>query len=174
MRCSFLTLIVVIAFSAIGHPGFAEDRPVRIGVYDSRVVAYAHFVTNAVQNKLKSRMAEAKAAEQSGDKEKFDKMKKDFRLGQRQVHRQVFSTAPIDDILQEIKDQLPEIKKQAGISVLISKWNKKELKQYPSAEKIDMTNLLVQVFKPTEKHLKMIESIKKAKPVSLEQAEQCH
>ena len=49
MRCSFLTLIVVVAFSAIGHLAFAEDRPVRIGVYDSRVVAYAHFWTEAVQ-----------------------------------------------------------------------------------------------------------------------------
>ena len=174
MRCSFLTLIVVIAFSAIGHPGFAEDQPVRIGVYDSRVVAYAHFWTDAVQKKRQSQYAEAKAAEQSGDKEKLDKLKKGFQLGQRQIHRQVFSTASIDDVLQEIKERLPDIQKQAGVSMLISKWNQKELKQYPSAEKVDVTDPLVQVFKPTEKHLKMIEGIKKAKPVSLEQAEQCH
>ena len=174
MRCSFLVLIVVGALSPIGHQAFAEDRPVRIGVYDSRVVAYAHFWTDAVQKKHQSQMAEAKAAEQSGDKEKLDKLKNILRLGQRQAHRQVFSTAPVDNVLEEIKDRLPEIKKQAGVSVLISKWNKTELKQYPSAGKVDVTDLLVQVFKPTEKHLKMIESIKKAKPVSLEQAEQCH
>lgn len=174
MKCSFLTLIGVVAFSAMGHLAFAEDQPVRIGVYDSRVVAYAHFWTDAVQEKHKSQVAEAKAAKQSGDKEKLDKLKKILRQGQQQAHRQVFSTAPVDHVLKEIKDQLPEIKKQAGVSVLISKWNKKELKQYPSAEKVDVTDLLVQVFKPTEKHLKVIESIKKAKPVSLEQAEQCH
>ena len=76
MRRSFLTLIVVGALSAIGHPAFAEDQPVRIGIYDSRAVAYAHFVTDAVQNKIKTRMAEAKAVEKSGDKEKLDKLKK--------------------------------------------------------------------------------------------------
>jgi hypothetical protein len=144
---------------------------VRVGVYDTRVVAYARFWTAEHQQKLSAMAAEAQAAKNSGDTKKFDEIRKSLQSEQRQIHRQVFSTAPIDDVLQEIAKRLPDIQKQAGVSILISKWDAEKLKSYASVEQIDVTNLLVGEFKPTEKHRKVIEEIKKAKPVPLDRAD---
>jgi hypothetical protein len=145
----------------------------RVGVYDSRAVAYAHFWTDAQQEKRKAAFAEVKAAKEKGDSKKLDELKAAFQEGQRQAHRRVFSTAPVDDVLQEIKDRLPEIQKQAGVSELVSKWDEKKLKPYAASLQVDVTDLLVREFKPTEKHQKVIESIKKVKPISLEEADKC-
>lgn len=165
--CSVLAIAIMVSYAN------GEERPPRIGIYDSRVVAYAYFSSEAFQEKLQKQMAEAKKVEQSGDKEKIEKLKKGFQEGQRQIHRQVFSTAPIDNILEEIKDRLPKIQQEAGVSLLISQWDKEKLANHASAEKVDVTERLIDEFKPTEKQLKMIESIKKTKPVSLEEADQC-
>jgi hypothetical protein len=146
---------------------------VRIGVYDSRAVAYAHFWTDVNQTKLKALFNEAKAAKESGDTKKYEELKKTLQEGQLAIHRQVFSTAPIDDVFEELKEQSPKIQKETGIAAFVSKWDVEKLKSYPKAKQIDVTDRLVQEFKPTEKQLKMIESIKKAKPISLEQADQC-
>lgn len=153
--------------------GLAADAKGRVGVYDSRAVAYAYFWTDAQQEKRKAAFAEAEAAKKKGDRKKLDELKAAMQEGQRQAHRRVFSTAPVDDVLQAIKDRLPEIRKQAGVSELASKWDEKKLKSYAASQQVDVTDLLVREFKPTEKHSKVIESIKKAKPISLEQADKC-
>lgn len=171
-------LLACFAILGIASALRAEDKPAVaaqkvIGVYDSRAVAYAHFWTDANQNRLKEAFKEAKAAEEKGDHKKFKDLKKAMKEGQRKIHRQVFSVAPIDDVFEEIKDRLPAIEKQAGVSVLVSKWDEAKLKEYASAKQVDVTDALVTEFKPSPKHQKVIESIKRAKPVSLEQADQC-
>lgn len=148
-----------------------ETSPARIGVYDSRVVAYAYFWTDAHQAELRATFTALKKAEQSKDSKKVEALKKSLQEEQRNVHRQVFSTAPIDAILLELKDRLPEIEKKTGVSMFVSKWDAKKLKSYPSAEQIDVTDLLSAEFKPSKKHLQAMEKIKKAKPVSFEQAD---
>lgn len=181
MKRFLIPLVVCVASLGISGAVQAEDGPAkppdtraaRIGTYDSRIVAYAYFWTDARQQKLKSLYAEAKAAQDAGDTKRFEELKKALQEGQQQAHRQVFSTAPVDDALKEIKDRLPAIREKAGVSVLVSKWDNEKLKEYASAEKVDVTDLLASEFKPGEKHLKMIESIKKTKPVTLEQADKC-
>ena len=74
---------------------------------------------------------------------------------------------PVDDILETIKDSLPEIRRQANVSALISKWDKKALRRYRSAERVDVTDLMVQPFNPNEKKLKTIEAMKGRPPVPL-------
>ena len=45
----------------------------------------------------------------------------------KQSHRQGFSTAPVDEILEHIKDDLPKIAKKAGVGSIISKWDEEAL-----------------------------------------------
>ena len=40
---------------------------------------------------------------------------------------QGFSTAPVTNILEQIKDKLPAINNKAGVSVLLSKWDQEGL-----------------------------------------------
>lgn len=142
--------------------------PARIGVYDSRAVAYACFWSESYQVKLKEQMAAARAAKQAGDTARFKELGAILRQTQDQVHRQVFSTAPADDALAALEGQIPEIEKQAGVTVLISKWDEPALQQYPGAEKVDVTGPLVRAFKPGEKQLKVIADLQKKKPLPLD------
>ena len=114
-------------------------------------------------------VAVSKAAKQSGDTNKFKAFDTSLSNEQAKVHRQVFSTAPVDDALAAIKNEISAIQKQVSVTVLVSKWDNAALKQYEKAEKVDVTDKLVRSFiSPTEKQLKNIEVLLKGEPMSLE------
>jgi hypothetical protein len=169
-----LGVAVTVAGAAADESANTTDKKTeRIGIYDSRAVAFAEFWTAAHQKQLSAMVADAKSAKSAGDAKKADELAEKCRQEQKKLHRQVFSTAPIDEVMLSINDRLPEIQKKAGVSELISKWDAENMKKHEAAEKIDLTDQLIAEFKPNEKQLKMIESIKKAKPVTLEQADKC-
>jgi len=148
-------------------PGKAE----RIGVYDSRAIAYAHFWSEAQQRKLKDLVRAAQEAKAAGQTERAKELEAQLRQGQERIHLQLFSTAPVDDALAGLKDHLPAIQKEAGVSRLISKWDEAALKQYPHAERVDVTHLLLREFKLDEKQQKMVAEMQKKQPLPLKEAE---
>ena len=115
----------------------------RIGVYDSRAIAVA-FAGSKIFNKW---MFEQKAELQ------------------KLMHNQGFSTAPMDNILEQIKDRLPAIKEKAGVGVLVSKWDKDTLAKHPSDEFIDVTRELVGAFNPNGRQRTSVIEIQKHKPI---------
>jgi len=144
-----------------------------IGVYDSRAVAYAHFWSAPNQKKLQEKITAAKAAKQAGDSVKFNELAAALKAQQAENHRQVFSTAPVNEAMETIKDRLPEIQKQAGVSVIISKWDETTLAKYKMATRVDVTDKLVREFiEPDEKQARIISSIEKSKPISLEKCDE--
>jgi hypothetical protein len=151
----------------------AEIPVAKIGVYDSRCVAYAHFWTDEHQKKMTDLYNKTKAAKKAGNKEEYEKLDKVLWANRQRSHSQVFSTTPIDDVMETIKDRLPEMKKKAGVSELLSKWDEEKLKKYTSAEKVDVTDLLMGQFKfpSTEKHKKVLDAMKNVKPVPLDQVD---
>jgi hypothetical protein len=155
-----------------GEGSASNAAPVRVGIYDSRAVAFAWFWSAPVQHKLQEQMAAARAAQQAGDTARFKELDDALRQMQDQLHRQVFSTAPADEALAALKGQIPEIEKQAGVTVLVSKWDEAALKKHPHAEQVDMTGQLVREFKPTEKQLKVIADLQKQKPLPLEKCDE--
>ena len=165
---SLTVALVVSAQSTAAAPAVqTNSTPHFIGVYDSRVVAYAWFTSTDHRRVLDKQMDSAKAAKAAGDTAKFEELSKALSELQAEMHRQVFSTAPATGALVALKERLPDIQKQAGVSALISKWDDAALKQNKSATQVDVTDMLASEFKPGEKELKTIESIKKQKPVPL-------
>jgi len=159
---------------SFGLPARAGDatNAVRIGVYDSRAVAYAHFVSESYQARLKERMTAAKAAKQAGDAN-ADELAAALRATQNDCDREVFSIAPAAEALADMKERIPGIEKEAGVTALVSKWDDAALKQYQPAEKVDVTDKLVREFiQPTEKQAKTIASIIANKPLSLEKCDE--
>ena len=146
-----------------------KAAPERIGIYDSRLVAYAHFWTEAHQRDLKEKAKAAKDAKAAGQTARSEEISATLKTEQERIHRQVFSTAPVDDVLANIKGRLPEIQKEAGVSKLVSKWDEAALKQHGKAERVDVTDLLVREFNPGEKQLKVIADLKTKKPVPLDE-----
>jgi hypothetical protein len=141
----------------------------RVGVYDSRAVAYAWFTSDAQMAQLKEQMAAGRAAQQAGDQAKVMEYKTLLKGKQDQIHREMFSTAPAAEALAVLDGKLQAIEQAAGVTNLVSKWDEPALRNYKDAEKVDVTDALVRAFiQPTEKQLKTIESIEKAAPLSLE------
>jgi hypothetical protein len=171
MKLKLAVIWLWLGCLAVNPVRAAETNAVagRVGVYDSRVVAYAWFCSDTQQTKLKKEMAAARAAKQSGDEAKLKEYSAALRAKQDQMHREVFSTAPADEALREIRGRIPEFEKTAGVPDLVSKWDELSLNHYKGAEKVDVTDKLVRAFfNPTDKQLKVIEGIKKSDPIPLE------
>ena len=94
-------------------------------------------------------------------------MEAEGRGGQAHSHSQVFGSAPIDEIMAKIKDQLPAIAKQAGVDLIVSKWS--ITYRSPDAQFVDVTEPLAKLFQPDETTMKMIREIPKHPPVSAEE-----
>ncbi len=137
-------------------------------------MAYAWFWTAEHQRKLSEKIKAARAAKAAGDMDQFRKLNQALAEEQKKSHRQVFSTAPADEALAAIKERIPEIQKQADVSMLVSKWDEQTLKRHASAEKVDLTDLLTREFKSTEKQFKTIEEIRRKKPVPLNEIDKVH
>jgi hypothetical protein len=171
-----LGLVVASAASSF-HPGgnlmmAAETGapPERIGIYDSRVIAYAHFWSDAYQRRLNELTKAAKAARAAGQTGRFNELEAALKKAQEESHLQVFSTASVDDVLAAMRDRLPAIQKEAGVARLVSKWDETALKEYKDAQQVDVTDLLLREFKLDEKKMKVTRDIRKKKPLPLDKA----
>ncbi len=165
-------MCLIICIAGCASCGRKSDQPkIRIGIYDSRAVAIAYAHSEWNEARLKSKMEEMEKAKATGDTKKIEELEAWGPAQQAKLHRQGFSTAPVDDILEHIKDKLPEIREQANVSCLVSKWDKKTLKRYKSSELVDVTDLITAPFNPNEKTLRTIKEIKDIKPIPLWQLE---
>ncbi len=171
------TVIGLLLMSAMRAEPAASDvaaqaaKPVRVGTFDSRAVALAYYRKvyqspefTARLKKLKEEHAQAKAA---GDEEKAKRLESEGRGEQARSHSQVFGSASIDEIMAKIKDQLPAVAKQAGVDLIVSKWN--VAYRSPDAQFVDVTESLAKLFQPDENTLKMIRELPKHPPLSAEE-----
>jgi len=159
----------------VGPMRAAETNAVagRVGVYDSRAVAFAWFSSDTQMAQLKEQMAAGRAAQAAGDETTFKEYSTRLRAKQDQIHREMFSTAPADEAMAALKGRIQEIEQAAGVSTLVSKWDEPAMKNHQGAEKVDVTDKLVRAFiNPTEKQLKSIEAIEKATPLTLEKCDE--
>lgn len=153
----------------------ADDAKPKVGVYDSRAIAVAFVGSPAYESsegkKLTALVAEQAKARAEGDQKRAAELEARGKAQQALLHRQGFSTAPVDNILKQIKAQMPGIARAAGVGAIVSKWDKAALAHYPSVELLDVTRAMVKAFHPTEKQLKAAIEIQKHEPIPLEQAE---
>ncbi len=173
---SFCFALLLLAMGVLGCASKPDAAPeselVRIGVYDSRAIAVGWANTasfNAWWSDLQAEYNQAKAV---ADQKRIEELEAEAEARQRLQHLQTFSTAPVDDILVHIEDSLPEIMEEAGVTMLVSKWDTETLAKYPSAELVDVTMMLVDAFQPTETQREHAIGIQSQEPIPLEQAEQ--
>ena len=104
----------------------------RIGVYDSRAIVVAFAGSTTFNKWLSGLKAEHEKAKAAGDQKRVAELEAEGKERQKLMHKQGFSTAPVDNILEHIKGRLPAIKEKAGVGVLVSKWDKDTLAKHPS------------------------------------------
>lgn len=162
----------LLAFGLATASASETNSAPAIGVYDSRAIAYAYFWSPAHQTNLQQRIAAAKAAQKAGDVTNYMESATALKAEQEQAHRQVFSTAPVDEAMAAIKERVPEIQKQAGVTILISKWDEPALAKYKNGTQVDVTDQLVHEFiQPNDKQLKTIQELEKSKPLPLDECD---
>ena len=109
-------------------------------------------------------MAQKKQAEKAGDQQKINKLKEWGKKAQALRHKQGFGTASVKNLLEHIKQDIPKVAKEAGVDIIVSKWDMAY--QAKNAEFVDVTELLIRGFEPSEKALKIIRELRKHKPFS--------
>ncbi len=140
----------------------------RVGTFDSRAVVVAYASSVEFKQWIKKFKEEHDQAKADGDEKKAKELEEKGKAGQQMFHMQGFSTAPVNDILEHIKDQVPAIARQAGVDLIVSKWE--VVYQSPDAEFVDITDLMIKPFNPSEKTLKIVTELTKHPPITLQEA----
>lgn len=165
-RMAFLLPLAACAAFGAAPPAPA---PIRVGVYDSRAVAvaYAHseFNDRLIGELVKRRDAAKAARDDAGVKA----AEAEGAALQERLHRQGFSTAPIPDILAHVQAELPAIADQAGVDVLVSKWDLAW--QRSGVELADVTAAMIEPFHPDERVKQIVADLAKREPVPLSELE---
>ena len=110
------TVFGFLGMSATGAEPAVKDagkavKSIRVGTFDSRAVALAYYRkfyrSPEFVAHMKKLMEDRDQAKAAGDHEKAKKLEAKGRAEQEHSHGQVFGSAPIDEIVAKIKDQLP-------------------------------------------------------------------
>ncbi|MBN1126795.1 MAG: hypothetical protein JXA82_17450 [Sedimentisphaerales bacterium] len=174
-RTAWIGLVVAAAGLAVGVSLRAGDKAeskrklLRIGVYDSRTVTVAFAPSEYNENVMVQKSKEKKQAEAEGDKDKAGKIDQWMTYYSIKLHGQGFATLPVHDLLECVKDKLPEVAEAAGVDAIVSKWEFDYLAA--DVEVVDVTEQLIRLYypeAPSEKTMRSIRQIMKVKPMSLE------
>ena len=162
----------MLAFTVARAAELAKTVAPRVGVYDSRIVAFAHFWSDGTSKPRNELIAQARAAKAAGDTARFKELSQALNADQNRSHLQVFSTAPADEAMAALKDKVPTMQKELDVTRLVSKWDESALKDIPEANRVDATDRLVRELlpAPTDKQQKTIAAMKPTQPLPLEQA----
>ena len=160
--------LLVLAMPAAGAVDAAAEK---VGVYDSRVLAFAHFWSASERVDRDALIAAARAAKQAGDTAKQAELTARIQSLQAASHLQVFSTAPATEAMNALAPRLPALARELGVGRFVSKWDEAALAEIPAPQRVDVTDRLAAEFKPDEKRLKTIAEMKKVVPLPLEQAQ---
>jgi len=171
-RITALVLLVAVIF--LLATGFTTPPPMmpaeRVGTYDSRLVAFAAFWDEGHQARLQSRVRAARDAKERGDLARHESLAKELSALQHELHLQVFSTAPIDEVLAGLQDRLPALQREAGVSRLVSQWDEAALAGVPAADRVEVTDRLLREFQVPAARLKALKQLRSVKPLPLERA----
>ena len=142
----------------------ADETVVRVGTFDSRGVALAYGRSarpDCMLAKVAELRKEHEQASKQGNEDRVKELEAEGPALQEQIHKQVFSGAPIDDILALIEDDLPTVAAAAKVELIVSGI----LYSGPAVEPVDITLEMCAPFEPDGKTLKMIKEIMATPPV---------
>lgn len=151
-----------LALGSMAQPA----QPLKIGTFDSRVVALAYRNSSQGMAETRQLMQEFKRAQDAKDQEQIGKLQALGPSRQHLAHQQVFSNASIVDIVPKFRDAIPAIAKKHGVALVVSKWE--VVYAAPGIETVDVTRDIVDFFGTTPKVEQWIDAMKKQEPLPLQ------
>ena len=144
----------------------AEEKKklLRVGMYDSRGIAIAYANSAYFEKVLRGKRTALEQAKKDNDTEKIKELESWGSQSQAKAHQQGFGTAPVHEYLEVVKDKIPGVAKEAGVDVIISKWEMDYIAT--DADLVDVTMELAKLFEPREKAYEWIEQMKDIEPIS--------
>jgi hypothetical protein len=164
--CTAIAAVVLTLGLAAATPSSTEPAArLRVGTYDNRAIAIAY--GNSEFNLVNGKKKEYDAAKAAGDKKRIKELEEWGPRHQRQLHRQGFGRVPVTDLLEHVRDRLPEVAEKAGVDVIAFECNYLG----PGVEEVDITLELAMLFNPSKKALGWIEDMKDVEPLDLDEIE---
>lgn len=151
--------------------GQSSSAKLRVGTYDSRAIAVAYARSPMMREEIARLTQEHDKAKAANDEKRIKELEADGSARQAQFHQQAFSTGSVVAILDKIKPELQAVALQAGVSVIVSKWE--IVYDNRSVEYVDVTSLLVEKFSPTPEVLKIIEKLRRHDPIPQAKLQAC-
>ncbi|TFG65900.1 MAG: tetratricopeptide repeat protein [Gemmatimonadales bacterium] len=173
MRSAFLKFLTISFFliTVVVSAGYAQEPSSssadRIGTFDSRAVAIAYYRSTEFQDSVGDLRTELEEAKASGDEFRVGELEAYGPAMQHRMHQQAFSIGSVMEIMDQISDALPELAREAGVSVIVSQWEVTYANS--AADFVDLTPQLVALFNPSEETLNSVESLKTVAPVPMDQ-----
>lgn len=163
---TFLAASFAAVCGLVAPRAAAGEQRFRIGTFDSRAVAVAAVNSAAFAAKLKEVRADYDAAKAANDTVRMKQIEARMQTKQRRQHEQGFSTASVMNLLEPVKKELSAVAKAAGVNLIVSKWE--VAYQAAGTDVVDVTDQIVELFKPSPRALKWVEDLKKKAPIPLD------
>ncbi len=160
--------VAIIAAGVIPATARATDGTIRIGTYDNRAIAIAYARSGYLPHTEK--VGEYDRAEAAGDTARMQEISDEMEALQRQLHRQGFSRAPVDDLLEHVAFRLPEVAESTGVDAIV--WICDFAGE--GVEVVDVTMDIVALYEPTEETLEICRQVFDHDPVSLDELDHDH
>ncbi|OFY68322.1 MAG: hypothetical protein A2Y71_13295 [Bacteroidetes bacterium RBG_13_42_15] len=141
---AFLILSGLFSLGTLDNTGLQDKTRLRIGTYDSRTIAVTYTRSDEFMKKMQEMNSKLAAAKSSGDKINVFGLEKSISKSQDILQKQVFSTYPVTEILDKVKDKIPEIAAKANVSCIVNKWAVDHMGN--NVEVIDLTIELASLF----------------------------
>ena len=145
----------------------SQSTPVRIGTFDSRAISIAFYNSAQFRGRGARHERELEEARASGDEWRVRRLEAYEPAFRQVMHLQGFGTGSVREIMERIEEELPSIAEEAGVSVIVSKWE--VVHKNPAVELVDLTSQLVALFEPRDQVLMWIESLKGQDPIPVDQ-----
>jgi hypothetical protein len=160
----FIALTLCLTVSGIAQK---KSMTLKIGTYDSRTIIFAYSRSDYFKKRLEDFSKRSDSAEKRHDTIRIKELSIEAISFQHLLHQMVFSTGSVSSVMKIISDKLPSVAKQAGVAMIVSKW---ELPYAdPDIQVVDLTNQIAQLFEPKEDITKMAQEIMRNEPVPLEE-----
>ena len=127
-----------------------------IGTYDGRAVVIAYVNGPRFSTWMKELRTEHERAKEAGDTAKVAELEAKVQQRQDAFHRQAFEGDDVDDILELVRDELPQILAEAKVARL----EKVNRDRPEGVVTVDVTDQLVALFDPNEKGRKWIADVR--------------
>jgi hypothetical protein len=144
----------------------SQSTPWRIGTFDSRAISIAFYNSAEFREQGLRFDRELEEARASGDVERVRQLEAYKPAFHQVMHLQGFSTGSVREIMEKIEEELPQIAEEAGVSVIVSKWEVAH--KSPAVELVDLTLQLVALFEPSDQVLRWIEGLQGQDPIPVD------